>query len=251
MHTDLTGRTALVTGGGVGIGRGIALALSQAGASVAVTHHTHDAASLVEQIRANGGTAYDFALDATASADVGAVVARAADSLGGRIDILVNNAGGLVARVPLADMPDEHWHQVIDVNLSSAFYCIRAVLPHMPDGGRIVNISSLAAKSGGGDGAAAYATAKAGMDGLTRGAARELAARSILVNGIAPGLILDTPFHATFTPEAAQQATIDSLPVGRAGYPADVAGAVAYLVGAGSGFCTGVTLDLNGGAYFG
>lgn len=249
MKTDFTGKTALVTGAAVGIGRGIAVALAEAGAAIAVTHYSHEATELIAEVERAGGTIYDFTLDATSSADVDKVVNTAAEALGGRINFLVNNSGGLIARVPIEDMTDRHWRQVIDVNLSSAFYCTRAVLRHMPAGGRIVNISSLAARSGGGDGAVAYATAKAGVEGLTRATAKAVAGRGILVNSVAPGFITDTPFHATFTPPEAQEATVKALPVGRPGYPSDVAGAVLYLLSNGSSFCTGITLDLTGGVY--
>jgi len=244
------GRTALVTGGGVGIGAGIAVALAQAGVDVAITHHTHDGAGVVAQISAAGRRGFDFALDATDSAAVDRVVGQAAAALGGHIDILVNNSGGLVARKPLAELTDEHWHTVLNLNLSSAFYCIRSVLAFMGDGGRIVNISSVAGSNGGGPGALAYATSKAGMDGLTRAAAKELAPRGIAVNGIAPGLILDTPFHDAFTPVADQEAAVRATPVGRAGYPADVAAAAVFLSSPDAGFTTGVTIDNNGGTYF-
>jgi 3-oxoacyl-[acyl-carrier protein] reductase len=243
-------RTALVTGGGIGIGAGIALALAQSGVDVAITHHAHDGADVVAQIEAAGRHGYDFALDATDSSAVDRVVGDAAAALGGHIDILVNNSGGLVARKPLAELTDEHWHTVLNLNLSSAFYCIRAVLAYMGDGGRIVNISSVAGSNGGGPGALAYATSKAGMDGLTRAAAKELAPRGIAVNGIAPGLILDTPFHDAFTPIADQQATVRATPVGRAGYPGDVAAAVLFLSSPGAGFTTGVTINNIGGTYF-
>jgi 3-oxoacyl-[acyl-carrier protein] reductase len=249
MTFDLSGQTALVTGGGVGIGRGIALALAEAGAAVAITHHHHDASTVIDRIRSAGGEAYDFKLDATNSGDVETVVTEAATRLGGKINFLVNNSGGLLARVPIDEMPDAHWHQVIDLNLSSSFYCIRSVLRHMPDGGHIVSISSLAAKTGGGGGAAAYAAAKAGLEGLTRAVAKGVAGRKILVNCVAPGFILDTPFHETFTPPEVQEATAAALPVGRAGYPADVAQAVLFLLSSASSFCTGITLDVSGGAY--
>lgn len=245
-----TGRTALVTGGGVGIGAGIAIALARAGADVAITHHRHDGADVVARIQAAGRRGFDFALDATDSEAVDQTITEAAAALGGHIDILVNNSGGLVARKPLAELTDDHWHRVQDLNLSSAFYCIRSVLAFMGDGGRIVNVSSVAGSNGGGPGALAYATSKAGMDGLTRAAAKELAPRGIAVNGIAPGLILDTPFHDTFTPVADQQATVRATPVGRAGYPADVAAVAVFLSSVDAGFTTGVTIANNGGTYF-
>jgi 3-oxoacyl-[acyl-carrier protein] reductase len=250
MTVDLSGKTALVTGGAIGIGRGIALRLAQAGADIALTHRSHDGDAVAAEIRQLGRKADSYPLDATNDADVEHVIGRAVDSLGGRIDILINNAGGLLARVPLAEMSSEHWHNVINLNLTSAFACTRAVLPHMPDGGRIVNISSLAAHTGGGPGSGAYAAAKAGMNGLTRGLAKELGPRGITVNAIAPGTILDTPFHETFTPKAAQEASIAATPLLRAGVPDDVAGAVLYLASELGAFCTGAVLDLNGGSYF-
>ena len=250
MHIDLAGRTALVTGGAVGIGRGIAIALARVGADVAVTYHSHDGEAVAGDIAALGRTSAAFALDVTDSAAVAGVLDDAASALGGRIDILVTNAGGLIARLPVAEMPDEHWRRVIDVNLTSTFLCAREVLRHMPDGGRIVNISSLAGRNGGGPGAAAYGAAKAGVHGLTRGLAKELGPRGITVNAVAPGLILGTPYHEAFTPEADQRAGIAATPLRRAGYPDDVAGAVLYLASNLGSFCTGAVLDLNGGTYF-
>jgi 3-oxoacyl-[acyl-carrier protein] reductase len=246
----LEGKTALVTGAGIGIGKEIALDLARQGADVAVTYHTHDGEEVASAIRYLGRKASAYHLDVTDSEEVGRIADEAARSLGGRIDILVNNAGGLVARQDLASMSDELWHGVIELNLSSVFYCSRAALGSIPDGGRIVNVSSLAARHGGGPGAAAYATAKAGLVGFTRGLAKEVARRRITVNAVAPGLILDTPFHERFTPLESQAATVAATPLGRAGYPSDVAGAVSYLVSDVGSFVTGVVIDVNGGTYF-
>jgi 3-oxoacyl-[acyl-carrier protein] reductase len=172
-------------------------------------------------------------------------------ALGGHIDILVNNAGYMVGRVPVAEMSDEHWHNVIDVNLNSAFYCSRAVLPYMRSAwGRIVNMSSLAARNGGGPGAVAYAAAKAGLLGLTRGLAKELASQGITVNAVAPGLILETPFHETFNTEEGRQAAIAGIPLKRGGVPGDVAGAVLFLASDLAAFITGEITEINGGAWF-
>jgi len=250
MTTDLTGKRALVTGAGTGIGRSIAVELARSGADVAITYRTHDAAPVVEEISALGRTAEAFALDATDSAQVDDVVGRAASALGGGIDILVNNAGGLVGRHPVAEMSDEHWHAVIDVNLTSMFLVTRAVLAHMPDGGRIISISSQAGQNGGGQGAVAYAASKAGMDGMTRGLAKELGPRRITANSIAPGFIGETPFQDTFTPEATQRAVIAGIPVGRPGVPADVAAAALFLASDASSFTSGAVIDVNGAASF-
>lgn len=251
MTINLTGKTALVTGGNTGIGREIALVLAQAGADVALTYFSNPGEQTVTEIRALGRKSLALRMDATDSAEVNQVVPELASALDGHIDILVNNAGFMVGRVPVAEMSDEHWHEVIDVNLSSAFYCCRATLPYMQSGwGRIVNMSSLAARNGGGSGAVAYAAAKAGLLGLTRGLAKELAPKGITVNAVAPGLILETPFHETFNTEAGRQAAIAGIPLKRGGVPNDVAGAVLFLVSDLAAFITGEVTEINGGAWF-
>lgn len=252
MKIDLSGKAALVTGGNIGIGAAISRALAAAGARVALTYHSHvdSAQETVAQIEAEGGQAAPYALDATDSTMVNEVVGQAADSLESRIDILVNNAGHLVKRVEVRQMSDEHWHRVIDVNLTSAFYCLRAALPYMPAGGRVVNMSSLAARNGGGPGAAPYAASKAAVIGFTRAMSKELAAKNITVNALAPGFIVDTPFHETFTGVENYDAIVGGIPLKRAGTPDDVAGTVLYLVSDLGGWVTGQVAEINGGAWF-
>jgi 3-oxoacyl-[acyl-carrier protein] reductase len=245
-RTSLLGKVALVTGGAVGIGRAVAVALAEAGADVAITYHTHSSDEVTKEVEKAGRRAAAFQADMRLPANADAAVESAHRELGA-VDVLVANAGGLIGRVPLASMSNEHWHDVIDTNLSSAFYIVRAALPHMNDGGRIVLISSMAANTGGSAGAGAYAAAKAGMIGLTRALAKELAPQKIAVNAIAPGLILGTPFHEQFTPPAAQEATIARLPVRRAGCPEDVASLVTYLASDATDFLTGEVINLSGG----
>jgi 3-oxoacyl-[acyl-carrier protein] reductase len=247
----LEGRTALVTGGAVGIGLGICAGLARSGADVAFTYHRHGHDEASVAIEAAGRSSHPLSVDVTAPSEVNRMVDRATVALGGRINILVNNAGGLIDRVSVAEMSDEHWRRVIDVNLSSAFYCSRAAIPVLPDGhGRIVNVSSLAAFDGGGPGAAAYAAAKAGMVALTRGLAKELAARAITVNAVAPGLILATPFHDTFSTPEMKEAAVERTPLHRGGTVNDVAGAVVYLASDAASFVTGEVIHVNGGLWF-
>jgi 3-oxoacyl-[acyl-carrier protein] reductase len=251
MNINLTGKTALVTGGNTGIGRAIALTLSQAGADVALTYFSNPGEQTVAAIRALGRKSLALQMDVTDSAEVNRVVPELARGLGGHIDILINNAGYFVGRVSVGKMSDEHWHRVINVNLNSVFYCTRAALPYMHTGwGRIVNMSSMAAHTGGGTGAVAYAAAKAGLLGFTRGLAKELAPKGITVNAVAPGLILGTPFHETFSTEEGRRAAIATTPLKRGGVPNDVAGAVLFLVSDLAGFMTGEVTDVNGGAWF-
>ena len=253
MDLDIAGKTAFVTGGNIGIGRAVSLALARCGADVALTYYSHEAEGqqTLEAIKAMGRNAKAYQLDATDSGQVKAVVGQAAGALGGHNDILMNNAGHLVGRSSIADMTDDHWFKTINVNLTSAFFCTRAVLPYMNTGwGRIINMSSLAAHSGGGNGATAYAASKGAIIAFTRGLCKEVADQGITVNAVAPGLILETPFHETFTTDAGIQGAINSTPLKRGGTPDDVANAVLYFVTELGSFVTGEVVEINGGLYF-
>ena len=252
MPVNLEGKTAFITGGNVGIGAGIAKALAECGAHVSITYfpHENEAVETLKDLKTLGGQAEMFHLDATDSDQVATVVAKAAALMNGKIDTLVNNAGHLVNRVTTDGMSDEHWRRVIDVNLSSAFYCTRETMIFMPDGGRIVNMSSMAARNGGGNGAVPYAASKAGVIGLTRGLAKELAPRKITVNALAPGFISETPFHETFTGLENYAGIISGIPLGESGLPADVSGAVLYFVSDLGRWVTGQVAEINGGAWF-
>jgi 3-oxoacyl-[acyl-carrier protein] reductase len=248
---ELAGRVAIVTGGAVGIGRGIAMSLAEAGADVAISWLSHAAEgnTVVAEIENLGRRAFGFRFDASSPEDVTVGFADVVQALG-RLDICVNNAGSLVGRASLPEMPDSHWEKVLRVNLNSTFLCSRAALAYLPDGGRIVNMSSSAAYNGGGAGCVAYATAKAGVIGFTRALAKEVAPKNITVNAVAPGLILDTPFHETFTPAEVKERIIKSIPLGKAGQPADVASAVRWLCGPGANWITGEVVQINGGQHF-
>ena len=160
MDLNIAGKTAFVTGGNIGIGRAVSLALARCGADVALTYYSHEAEGkeTADAIKEMGRNAIALQLDATKGEQVKEVVGQVAQALGGHIDILMNNAGHLVGRCSIADMTDEHWFKTINVNLTSTFFCTRAALPFMNTGwGRIINMSSLAARNGGGNGATAYA----------------------------------------------------------------------------------------------
>lgn len=252
MSNDLGGARALVTGAGHGIGRAIAVALAKAGADV-VVHYGSSAAEAEKTVAAItelGRRATALQADVRATPAVDQLLAGTVEFLGG-LDVLVCNAGHLVGRSTVAEMSDEHFEAVLDTNLISAFRTCRAALPHLraAGAGRIVLMSSLAAHNGGGPGSAAYAAAKAGVRGFTKGLAKEVAADQITVNALAPGFIEATAFHDTFTPAEAQARLVAGIPLGRGGRAEDVAAAAVYLASPGAGFTTGTTLDIDGGVW--
>jgi 3-oxoacyl-[acyl-carrier protein] reductase len=251
FEQSLHGKTALITGGGTGIGQGIALALARAGARIAITYNNHkpdqDFADEVE--RHSGHPLTSLQLDATVQTEVQRIVELLGREFGG-LDILVNNVGGLIQRSAIGDMDFKLWRQVLAVNLDSTFLMTHFALPLINGGGRIINIASLAGRNGGHAGATAYATSKAAIFGFTRGLSKELAPAGITVNALAPGFIEATPFHDTFTTAESKAATVETIPLGRAGVPEDVAGAALWLASDHARFVTGTVVDINGGQYF-
>jgi 3-oxoacyl-[acyl-carrier protein] reductase len=250
MNAELTDTVALVTGAGGGIGQAAALELARHGADVAVHFHNNEAGASETARRAValGRKAAIFKGDLAQRDEASALVAAVLAHFG-RVDVLVNNAGDLVERRPLLEMPEALWRKVIDLNLSSAFFVTQAVAPGMIERARgvIVNVSSLAAHNGGGPGALAYAAAKGGLVSLTKAMAKELAAKGVRVNCVAPGLIGQTSFHDRFTAREAFAAAEKTVPMGRAGTPEEVARVIAFLCGPDATYLAGETVEINGG----
>ena len=251
MQVDLQGKVAVVTGGARDIGRAIALELAECGASVVVNYHSSEeqAQAVCEEVRTAGGRAVTVRADVTTLAGARRLVTETVNAFGGGVDILVNNAGGLIARKKMEEMDEAFWDAVMDLNLKSVFLVTQAALPHMPDGGAIVNLASLAARDGGGGGALAYSAAKGGVLTLTRGLSKELAPRRIRVNCVSPGMIATT-FHDTFTKPEVRKATAARTSIGREGTPQDVANAVVFLASDEASYITGESIEINGGLYF-
>jgi len=240
----MTHHTALVTGASQGIGRACAKALAANGVSViAGARQTDKLAALVEEIRAAGGTAEAVELDVTDQASVDAM----AKSHGRDIDILVNNAGITADNLGLR-LKDTDWQSVLDTNLTGAFRCSRALMRGMMKKrwGRIVNVSSVVGLSGNA-GQANYSASKAGLIGLTKSLAQELASRNITVNAVAPGFFAT---DMTARLDEAQQADIlTSIPMGRMGELDELAAAICFLVSEEAGYITGHVLNVSGGLY--
>lgn len=244
---SLAGKVAIVTGASRGIGRAIALRLAREGADLVVTATTIETArNTAAEIEALGRKALALAVDVADSASVDAMFVSVIEAFG-KVDILVNNAGitkdGLLLR-----MKDADWDSVIDVNLKGAFNCIReaAKLMAKARSGRIVNISSVVGEMGNA-GQINYCASKAGMIGLTKSAARELAKRGITVNAVTPGFI-ETDMTAGLS-EKVREGLLQQIPMERLGTPDDVANAVLFLVSPMGDYITGHVLSVNGGMY--
>ena len=243
---SLQGKCALVTGGSRGIGRAVCLELARQGARVAVNYAGNAAAAeeTVQVCAALGAEAFAIQADVADAAATEAMVKEVLSRFG-RLDILVNNAG--VTRDGLMPMMKEaDWDAVLDTNLKGAFHCMKAVYrPMMKQKyGRIVNLSSIVGLRGNA-GQANYAASKAGLIGLTKSLAKELAARNVTVNAVAPGFI-DTDMTAAL-PEKAREAMLTTIPMGRLGQAEDVAKAVAFFAGDDSAYVTGQVLCVDGG----
>ena len=248
-YMDLSGNAALVTGASSGIGAATALVFAELGAKVALGyfHNEKGAFETRDRIRAGGGTAIALRADLHRPEAARKIVADAAAELG-PIDILVNNAGSLVKRMKIAEVTEDAWDDVMDLNLKSAAFCTKHAVPSMIERkrGAVIHIVSIAGRNGGGPGAGVYSAAKAALIALTKSQAKELAPHGVRVNAVSPGVI-DTPFHEVFsTPEMIQN-FVKGIPLGRTGRSEECAYAIAFLASNAASYIVGETLEVNGG----
>lgn len=249
---DLRGKAAFVSGASTGIGAAVARGLGAQGMKVAVHYNRSEAQAqaVADAVREAGGQAMLVKADVRDSGTIRKAVAAVLQAFG-RIDLLVNNAGSLVQRVPITELTDELFDEVLHINARSMMAFCREVVPAMraQGGGSIINVTSVAARHGGGPGAALYAGAKGFVSTATRGLAKELVGDRIRVNAVAPGVIV-TPFHDRFSTPQMMEGFKASIPMGRLGTADECVGAFLYLASeALSGYVTGQILEVNGGQY--
>ncbi len=249
MGTILKDRVALVTGAVGGIGRAISLHLAQEGATLALNYlveSDQDAEDFLKQLTSQGYRANLYKADVSRYDEAVSLVERATKDFG-RIDVLVNNAGITIDKT-MKNMSPEHWDKVIGVDLSSVFYCSRAVIGQMLERGygRIVNTSSVVGQKGN-FGQTNYAAAKAGIIGFTKALALETAKKGITVNAVAPGFVKTAMTEKI--PKDVMDKILESIPVGRMAEPSEIARAIVFLADEKSSYITGQVLGINGGFY--
>ena len=239
----------LITGASTGIGAAAAAEFAALGSRVAVHYNSSESAAreVAAKIAQAGGQADLFQADLSNAQAARGLVAQVLQTCG-RIDALVNNAGSLVARKLLLEIDGAFWQQVMDINVNSVLWVTQETVKHMKErgSGAVINISSIAARNGGGPGAMAYAAAKAAVTAMTKNMARELIPLGIRVNAVNPGVIL-TPFHERFSSEERMNAMVSTIPQGRAGVPAETAGVIAFLASDSASHIVGESIEVNGG----
>lgn len=247
---DLQGKVVIITGASSGIGRATAELLGSKGAKVAVhfRSNTKSALEVVEQVQSNGGEAISVQADVTNRDQVNAMVEQVIDSFG-TVDVLVNNAAGGVRQSSFMDASAELWEETYRLNILSVLSCSQVVLNHMipRKKGKIINISSAAARVGGAGESIHYASSKGALNTMTLGMSRELIEYGIIVNGVAPGVV-ETPFHKKFAPGEDRLSRMSaSVPIKRAAKPIEIAECIAFLSSDASNYILGEIIHVSGG----
>ena len=248
MRVDLSGRTAVVTGGGTGIGRAISIGLARCGAAVVVNYNRSEkeAEGTAQEIREAGGRAITVKSDVTDEPQVERLMATAVKTFGS-LDILMANAGGPTGTAPTDELTESQWNEGLDLNCTSVFFCVKHAAQYLPDGrGRIIITSSISARSGAMPGALTYVAAKGGINNMVRCWAKEFGPRGITVNAIAPGVIW-TRIHQKGTSPGKLRELVERIPLGREGRPEECVGAVLLLASNEGGYITGQIIEINGG----
>jgi len=253
MLNDLKDKVVLITGSSTGIGAAAAVAFGKLGARVAVHYNSSQgpAEDVLGRVKATGAQAILLKGNVLESAQCQRLVDETVQAFG-RIDILINNAGALVQRVPIEEITDELFDNVVYLNVRSAMMCTAAAVAAMRkqgQGGAVINVTSVAARHGGGAGASLYAGSKGFVSTMTRGLAKELVKDKIRVNAVAPGVIT-TPFHERFSTPQMLEGFKATIPMNRLGTAEECAGAFVYLASEEmSGYVTGQIIEVNGGQY--
>jgi 3-oxoacyl-[acyl-carrier protein] reductase len=250
MPDEFTGKTALVTGASRGIGAAAALALARRGVARLILHYNtyqDGAEETAAAVRAAGAEARLLQANLATEPGIHSLIAGLRGS-GAAIDILVNNAGSLVKRARLLEVTEALYDEVMNLNVKSAYFIAQAVAPGMIEraSGAIVNLSSIAARNGGGTGATVYAAAKAAVMTMTKGLARELAPKGIRVNAVSPGTV-DNDFHQQFSTREILESVVAATPAGRLATNEDIADAIVFLCSDAARYIHGQTIEINGG----
>ena len=245
---NLVGKVALVTGASRDIGRAISISLAKAGVKVLVNYYRDKSMGekTVSIIKNNGGDAKAVYADVTNYGDVSKMIKKSQEVFGNEVHILVNNVGGLFARKKISEIDENFYNLLMDVNFKSVFLVTKAIKPLMPEGGSIVNISSQAARDGGGSGSSLYSASKGAVTSYTRALAKEFGPDGIRVNAITAGMT-STRFHDDFTSDEIRKKVAGATPLGREGRPEEIADLAMYLASDSSSYITGANIDINGG----
>lgn len=247
----LKGKVAVVTGGARDIGRAISVKLAKEGAKVVVNYYSSEsgARETVDEIKSLGAQAIAVKADVSKLDGIHYLKVKTVEAFGDNVDVLVNNAGGLFARKSLQELDESFYDLVMNVNFKSAVFVTQAFEPLMGKGGAIINISSQAARDGGGGGSTLYASSKGAVSTFTNAMAKELGPKGIRVNAVCPGLIA-TKFHDDFTKDEVRTKVAAGTPLRREGRADEVADLVAYLASDEASFLNGNNVDINGGLAF-